>query len=195
MKKSYLVTFILLVGLILAFRPCWADETEERTLQGIEVLTGFGWAELKQQKDYHMYPLNVDFDFNLKKFTRKIGFNPPMLLQLQIEPFISGVTQPRSNVEAGNAFAVKVGLLPDTFMIQPYIKAAAGMLYMSQHTREQSTQFNFYEYGGAGLHVFFNKNTAITAEYRFRHVSNAGIDEPNGGINSQFALLGLAYQF
>jgi opacity protein-like surface antigen len=69
------------------------------------------------------------------------------------------------------------------------------MLYMTQHTLEQGTQFNFLEQGAAGAHYYLNNNLAITADYRFRHVSNAGIDEPNGGINTSFFLLGATYRF
>jgi hypothetical protein len=95
----------------------------------------------------------------------------------------------------GNAFAFKIGLVPETWKVQPYIKLAAGMLYMSQHTYEQGTQFNFIEYGGAGMHWFFKENIALTAEYRFRHLSNCDIDEPNGGINTSFGLVGIYYKF
>ena len=66
---------------------------------------------------------------------------------------------------------------------------------MSQHSREQSTQFNFEEQGGLGAHYFLKKNIAINGECRIRHVSNAGIDQPNHGINSLFFLLGATYQF
>ena len=190
--KKYLPLTLLVVFLI--FGSAWAEE-EMKTIQGIEVLSGYGWGDLKPNKNYRLYPLVFDLDINLKKFTSKFGFNPPMLLQFQLEPYIAGVTDPNSNVEVGNAFALKVGILPESFAVQPYIKAAAGTLYMSQHTHEQSTQFNFYEYGGAGVHWFINKNIGLTAEYRFRHLSNAGIKQPNGGINTSFALAGIDYKF
>jgi len=186
--------FLILTVLLLIFNSAQAEE-ELKTLESIEVLTGYGWGELKYDKDYHLYPLIIDFDLNLKKLTSKIGFTPPMLMQFQLETFISGVSQPHSNVEAGGGFALKIGILPESFALQPYIKAGTGMLYMSQHTHAQGTQFNFYEYGGAGAHWFINKNIALTAEYRFRHVSNAGLSERNGGINTSFALAGISYRF
>lgn len=197
-KNIFTIILVIAIGAFIIPRHAIAEDTtaaEGGILQGIEVLTGYGWGKLKEKKDYNLYPLVVDLDFNLKKLTQKIGFNPPMLLQFQIEPYIAGVSSPNSNIEVGNAFALKVGFLPDTFAVQPYIKAAAGTLYMSQHTIEQSTQFNFYEYGGLGLHWFFRKNTALTVEGRFRHLSNAGIDHPNSGINTYFGLVGLSYQF
>lgn len=172
-----------------------AEEPETKTLEAIEFLTGFGWGNLKGQQRYNLIPLIVDFDLNLKPLTQKINFNPPQLLQFQIEPFISPIAEPRANVETGVAFAFKAGILPQTSKLQPYLKIAAGMVYLSLHTQEQGTQFNFIEYGGLGVHYFFRKNLGLTLEGRFRHLSNAGIDSPNSGINTCFAVAGLTYQF
>jgi predicted porin len=66
---------------------------------------------------------------------------------------------------------------------------------MTQHTREQSTQFNFTEQTGIGIHYFFRKNTAFTLQGRYRHLSNASIKHPNTGINTQFVIAGFSYQF
>lgn len=184
---------LIIIALLILLKPCLAEEGQ--MLEGIEFLTGYGWGDLKEQKDYHLVPLVVDFDFNFKKITEKIGFNPAIMLQFQVEPFISPIIQPEANVEVGNAFAFKIGLVPETWKVQPYIKMAAGMLYMTQHTYEQGTQFNFIEYGGGGFHWFIKDNVAVTAEYRFRHLSNCGIEEPNSGINTSFGLIGLYYKF
>jgi hypothetical protein len=191
MKRLLLV--ILVVFLI--FSQTWAQEKKTRSLTAIEFFSGFARADLEEKKDYHLIPFIVDFDFNLKKLTEKIGFNPPVLIQFQLEPFIAFVSQPRKNVEIGNSFVLKIGLLPETSKIQPYIKGGPGIVYMSQHTREQGTQFNFTEYGGAGIHWFFKKNMAFTLEYRYRHTSNAGIKDPNSGIDTSFVLAGISYQF
>lgn len=42
---------------------------------------------------------------------------------------------------------------------------------MSQHTKEQATQFNFIDQAALGMHYFFRKNTAFTLEGRLRHLS------------------------
>lgn len=90
---------------------------------------------------------------------------------------------------------IRIGLVPENWKLQLYCRAGIGLLYMSQHTDEQSTQFNFNELGGPGIQYFFTKNFAANVEYRMRHVSNAGIDQPNHGINSHIVLGGVTYQF
>lgn len=192
-KIACLVLAAFLTGLPVI--AALAEESEAKTLEAIEFLSGFGWGNLRGQQRYNLIPLIVDFDLNLKPLTQKFNFNPPQLLQFQIEPFISGITEPRANVETGMAFALKAGILPQTSKFQPYLKIAAGMVYLSLHTKEQGTQFNFIEYGGLGAHYFLRKNLGLTLEGRFRHLSNAGIDSPNSGINTYFVVAGLTYQF
>jgi len=171
------------------------DAPKERSLKTIEFLSGFGWSDLKSNNSYDIFPFLVDLGFDLKPLTKKIGFNPPGILQFELEPFANFVSYPDAGAEIGNSFLLKVGILPETAKIQPYAKLGIGMLYTSEHTREQATQFNFISSFGCGAHYFFRKNTAFTLEGRFRHLSNAGIKHPNNGINTYFVLAGIAYQF
>ena len=137
----------------------------------------------------------LDLDLNLKPLLSKININPRSLVQFVIEPYASFITSPASDAEIGSAFLIKVGLFPESSKIQPCFKGGAGMTYISLHTHEQGTQFNFMEYGGLGAHYFFTKNTAFTLEGRFRHLSNAGIGGPNTGINSYFIVSGITKKF
>jgi hypothetical protein len=192
MKKILFLTAVLvfcLYGFLLA-----AGE-KGKALDSIEVLTGYAHADLHEKGDYSLIPLIVDFNYDLKPLTQRIGFNPPIILQAELEPFINTAFAPEANVELGNAFMLKLGLLPEHFKFQPFMRAGVGMLYMTQHTREQSTQFNFLEQGGIGAHYFINDRVALTVEGRYRHVSNSGIDHPNHGINTYFALAGILLKF
>ncbi|MFA5096353.1 MAG: acyloxyacyl hydrolase [Candidatus Omnitrophota bacterium] len=191
--RSFLI--ILSVLIFLASGACLAEEAPQKTLTGIEVLTGFGWSNIKGQSNYNTVPFSVAFDLDLKKLAQKINFSPPQLLQFQIEPFIGLISNPKSNFETGVNFWLKMGFTPETWKFQPYIKLGAGLDYMTLHLREQGTQFNFVEYGALGMHHYFNANTALTVEGRWRHLSNCGIREPNDGINAYFLLTGISYKY
>ncbi|MDD5725614.1 MAG: acyloxyacyl hydrolase [Candidatus Omnitrophica bacterium] len=167
----------------------------KKYLAGIEFLTGFATGHLEGKGKYSMIPFFLDLDFDIKPFFKRIGINPPGLLQFVDEPFISAVTDPHGNIEVGNNFLLKIGFLPESSRIQPYFKGGAGFLYISQHTLEQGTQFNFNEYAGFGVHIFLKKIVAFTAVYRYRHLSNSDIKQPNKGINSGFGVCGLTYLF
>jgi len=194
--RNSLFIAVLLTMLISSAAVCRAEELgKSKCLSGIEFFTGFGKAKLHGQGNYFLAPFIFALDFDLKPQVEKLGLKYPGLIQFQLEPFISAAYSPDANVEVGNTFMLKVGILPETSKFQPYIKVGIGFLYMSQHTVEQSTQFNFEEQGGVGAHYFLKDNFAINADCRIRHVSNAGIDQPNHGINSLFFLLGATYRF
>lgn len=191
-RKTVLI--ILLAALSLPAGITLAEETGG-PLSGIEFMTGFGWGNLSKRGDHHLVPLIVDLDFDLKPWLSKMGLEPKPLVQFQIEPFISAVFQPNRNVEVGTSFFFKVGFFPQDWKLQPYAKVGAGTIYMTQHTREQATQFNFIEQAGLGVHYFFLKNTAFTVEGHLRHLSNCGIKKPNHGINDYIVTAGICRNF
>jgi hypothetical protein len=170
---------------------------ETKCLVGIEFLSGYGrGGNIRRKDDIQEIPFMLDIDLNLKPLLKKVNFNLPVLAQFQIEPFISSVYEPvKDNLEGGVAFWFKFGLLPETWKFQPYAKFGAGFDYMTLHTLNESTQFNFISQAAFGMHYFLTKNTALTVEGRYRHLSNAGIKEPNRGINSYFILGGIAYRY
>ena len=174
-----------------------APGQETKCLAGIEFLSGYGrGGNIRRKDDIQEIPFMLDIDLNLKPLLTKVNFNLPVLAQFQIEPFISSIYEPvKDNLEGGVAFWFKFGLLPETWEFQPYVKFGAGFDYMSLHTLNESTQFNFISQAAFGMHYFFLKNTALTVEGRYRHLSNAGIKEPNRGINSYFILGGIAYRY
>jgi len=186
---------ILFLLLVLLAGTSWAEEEKPRSLAGIEFLTGFGVAKLEEKGSYHVIPFLVDLDFNLKPLTKKINIDPASLIQGVIEPFVSYVSAPENNAEIGNNFLIKIGFVPETWKFQPYFKGGLGLVYITQHTIEQGSQFNFNEYLGLGMHYFFKKNLAFTVEYRYRHLSNAGIADPNSGINTNYGICGISYLF
>lgn len=191
--KRFLTVLILTIGFIF-FNSAWKD-AQPMSLKGVEYLSGYGQAALQEKKDYRVIPLMVGFSFDIESLAQKVGINPPGMMQFQIEPFLSLVTNPDTNMEVGTSFLLKFGLAPETWKFQPYIKGGVGMSWMSQHTLEQSTQFNFISSFGTGVHYFFQNDRALTLEYRYRHASNAGIKHPNSGIDNHFCLVGITQLF
>lgn len=191
--NKFVIIIAVALGLIIP-KPSWAEE-QPKKLQGVEFLLGYSRGELDQKQDYRFINAVVALDFNLKSLTKKIGFNPPSLVQFQIEPFLGFVVQPERNIEVGTSFLFKLGLLPETWKFQPYIKPGVGMVFVSVHTLEQSTQFNFISSLGVGFHYFFEQDSALTLDYRFRHLSNASIKQPNRGIDTHSCLFGITYLF
>lgn len=53
-----------------------------------------------------------------------------------------------------------------------------------------STTFEFNLQGGGGLHYFLRNDLALTFQWRFIHLFNAGIKFPNTGVNNSTFLPG-----
>ncbi|HAJ57829.1 MAG TPA: hypothetical protein DCL35_08755 [Candidatus Omnitrophica bacterium] len=194
------VFFIVLALSLVSFLalPAFADRPAEgpgKWLQEVGVITGFVSGELKHQKDFNAVVTGMRFGFDLKPFTKKMfNFEPKGLLELVYEPFINTITHPDGNVELGLPFFFKYAY-PLTSKFYPFIEVGTGPYYMSLSTYEQSTQFNFISQGGAGFSYFIKDDMSVNLEYRRRHVSNASIKEPNGGLDADVYIIGLSWYF
>ena len=88
-----------------------------------------------------------------------------------------------------------VRFIKDTGAVRPYIEGGAGLRGLTHPTINAgytlSTAFQFTEVVGVGAQ--FGSHQQYEAGLRFQHISNAGIKEPNPGIN--FSQLYLRYNF
>ena len=205
---------LALVLLFLAFpvfgftqTPAVEDKPKEEVREfpytyEIGVFSGFACGKLEEKQYYRVIPQMLRWGFNLntvglgftdllKPLTDKLNVKPKGFTELVFEPFVNIVATPDSNIEAGCTILMKYAY-PVTEKLYPYGIAGGGIIYLTQHTREQSTQYNFTPQMGAGITYFFKKDLAFNIEYRYRHLSNGGIKEPNGGINVGMLLLGVS---
>jgi len=104
--------------------------------------------------------------------------------QLAIEPFANTVTSPDKGIELGLDVFVRY-LHPIMPSVKLVSEIGSGPMYLCIDTREQGKAgFNFLNQFGLGTQVALSEKCAVTFGYRFLHLSNAGIRQPNGGINS-----------
>ncbi|MBF0387195.1 MAG: acyloxyacyl hydrolase [Candidatus Omnitrophica bacterium] len=119
-------------------------------------------------------------------------FRPRGTTEFLIEPFVSYVPSPNQNMEGGFIIAFKYEW-PLTEKFHPYIWNGGGVMYITQHLREEALQVNFTPQIGGGFHYFIEKNKALNFEYRYRHFSNANLKLPNDGVNQGFISLGISW--
>jgi lipid A 3-O-deacylase len=75
----------------------------------------------------------------------------------------------------------------------PYVFAGGGPLYVDLGLPTMGTKLCFSYQGGTGLQYFLKNNLALTLEYRYHHISNAGTGHPNEPLNSSKFLLGMSF--
>jgi hypothetical protein len=94
------------------------------------------------------------------------------------------ITQ-RTNTAYGggiNPFAFK-WIMTTPRKVKPYIEIEGGTLFTNTKVPEGTSQINFTTAGAFGAHFLGEKHN-FTAEVRFMHISNAGMTNPNPGINT-----------
>jgi lipid A 3-O-deacylase len=79
--------------------------------------------------------------------------------------------------------------------VQPYAEVGVGMLYNDLKNFSLSSRLLFSVNGAAGVEIPVTERVGLTAGYRFRHISNAGQDENNPGLNTNIFCTGVTYTF
>ncbi len=164
------------------------------SLESVDVQTGFFTGSLSRQGTYKAVPLLVASNLDARPLFEKIGIKSKGKINFVVEPFLNTVIRPAANIEAGTNFLFRY-VFPLSKKVQPFIKGGVGVGYMSQHLEKQSTQYNFLPQAGMGCLFFLKERLALSIEYRFRHLSNAGLKQPNGGVNVGMGLVGISWFF
>ena len=113
----------------------------------------------------------------------------PGFLQGQLEYALDvvpawAIMQPHSTVYGGgiDPFAFK-WILSKPRKVKPYFEIGGGTLFTTCKVPEGTSQINFTTGAALGVHVLGEKRN-WSAEVRFMHISNAGMTQPNPGINT-----------
>ena len=207
---------ISILGLILACfiaLPALADEVQKTAqnskkddlpyIKEIGFMTGYAHGLLDEKGSYKVIPAILRLGYSMdswglgfcdliRPLANKLKMNPKGYTGLINELHLNTVFTPDSNLEVGWTLLIKYSY-PVTEKFHPYIIGGGGVQYISQHTREQSTQWGFTPQFGTGFSYFFKKNLALNLEYRRKHFSNASIRQPNKGINMNTFLVGLSW--
>lgn len=201
MKKGFLeiivvFSFFLLI-LVYSF-PAWCEgnrevkaEASRRCLKRVTMLTGYG-SESIEDGHYEIVPLLIQFHFDINSYMQKAVSKFKGDYEFIVEPLMNVVTNPKTNAEVGLSllFRYENKII---HQMKWFLEGGIGAMYTTQHTHEQGSQYDFLPQAGLGLQYTLSKRLALTGEYRFRHMSNAGTASPNHGLNHNFALVGLTY--
>lgn len=81
--------------------------------------------------------------------------------------------------------------------IRPYAEFAGGPFWsdLTGKIPEESGEFNFILSAGFGVSYFLTDQAALNIGYRFQHISNAGTNYPNIGLNASLPFGGFSFYF
>jgi hypothetical protein len=76
---------------------------------------------------------------------------------------------------------------------RPYIEGGIGVIYTDFQVDDQGSRVNFNPQAGAGLEWARADGHALQTGVRLHHLSNAGLNDDNRGINSLLLTIGWLY--
>lgn len=112
--------------------------------------------------------------------------------ELLLEGTFLYMFEPKHGIAGGLAPVFRYNFLTGTRII-PFLQVGAGVIALHADLERQADGLNFILQSGLGLHFFVSQSTALTGEWRFHHISNAGIHNRNAGINSSLFMLGITF--
>lgn len=117
-------------------------------------------------------------------------------LEVLVEGTVLFENVPRDGFAAGGGLLFRYNFLRAERLV-PFVEVGAGALDLDfdldEGSEGQAGGFNFTLQAGLGAHWLLHERVALTGEWRFHHISNADLREPNDGIDSSVVLLGLTY--
>lgn len=128
-------------------------------------------SPLKRQGEYDVSSLIYRFSFPL---SRHCEFN--------LEPRVGYATSPEKTYQ----FAVPLMLRfkqPVSKKATLFIEGGSGPMYLEIDTYEQSDGLNFLNRLGAGVSYRCSPRLSVEVGGHWQHISNAHLNDPNGGIN------------
>ena len=167
-----------------------AEKNPEPFFKEIGIITGYGRASITEGT-YETIPIILHCGTDLSRFFPGLKDHRGLVTAF-IEPQVNPVIGPDDDIEAGIGIGLQYQYPVTTFFFL-YVNASTGPYYISVDTADQADGLIFGNHIGAGAYFSVNKNIAVNAGYRFRHMSNANTHEPNGGIDSHFGVIGISW--
>lgn len=189
MKRACLGVALVVFGGLWNAPPLRAQASPENSSRELQIWTGGGHGINGSQEGDGLWNLGLRYGLIL---TSPHG---PGILKGQLEYAFDvvpvWVIAQKTNTAYGGSvdpFAFK-WIFDTPKKVKPFFQIEGGALFTNTKVPEGTSQINFTTSGGIGAH-FLGKKHNFSAEVRFQHISNAGMTQPNPGINTMQVRIG-----
>lgn len=105
-----------------------------------------------------------------------------------------------TTIDSDEYFTASIGVLALYFLdrfssdrYRQYAEAGIGLIYTGFRVEGQGLNINFNPQLGLGIEIINHSKRSYFVNIRLHHLSNAGIDENNRGVNSVMLMLGMYF--
>lgn len=177
------------------------SESDSGNRNEIAFLLGYGGSDLNIlqldiQYEYQVRILQLQYSYVLLP-DRRFDINIHLMPQLSFSRFKH---HDSDLIEShGVEIGVTAGLAPEFHTLDKkfgvFLLISSGPVYISGGPERQTSGFNFATNLMTGFKLRIRKKTYVKLQSGFRHLSNASIKEPNGGLNNLIVNGGLAFTY
>ncbi len=109
------------------------------------------------------------------------------------EGIVGGSTHPGSHLFGDTLMFRVMGNSARRY--SPFFSVSSGPLHttLNEHVSELGGHVQFLSQGGAGIQRRLDARRSIVLEYRYFHMSNAGLTKPNHGFNGSMLSIGMQW--
>lgn len=189
MKKRNLALGLFLFMIILRWSSVSAESPFEKgvTVWGFSAGIGNNFhVGGNVAEDVEFYVLAPRWG---KVLTERVG---PGVLEFDLEGFLSYVRQNSRDRYAMGITSFAVYNSTDSGKMIPFLELGGGVLYTDLDPENFGSHFNFTLQAGIGLRYEIADHSFLRFSYRIQHISNAGLDEDNASIDSNFLFIGIS---
>ena len=190
--KLFLAAFLFCAIAHSCFAHTEMLQKQERKI-GISI--GYGFQD-GLNVNYHYEVLLFQFNYFFTIF-RKESFSVDVIPKPQFNITRYKVTNNSSKEESGFEFGLNVGFAArKTFgnsNTAVYLLVGSGPHYVSGVPERQSKGFIFSDNFVTGMDMVLTDRLRLDIAAGLRHISNASLKRPNGGVNNIFLYSGLIY--
>jgi lipid A 3-O-deacylase len=141
---------------------------------------------------------NIDFymlsGFMLFDYDKIWKHKAPENLRFKIEGSGGAAHKDKTRlVLSGNIFALYYLDWFKSRTFKPYVEGGIGIMYTDFQVEGQGLRLNFNPQIGLGTEIKAGKDETFFLALRLHHISNAGLDDQNRGVNSVMFMLGFHF--
>ncbi len=189
-RNGKLVSILIMVSMVILFSiPCYASSLRPDAL---EIMGGHIWSPViykTQRHTINYYIIDVRGElFHFKQsFSFLMGMN------------YANATKGTDGFMAGFTLFLRYNFLPFNTGIYPYFQIGAGILYNDIYEDYKQdiigNNIEFNPQAALGFKYPITETSCLNFELHYQHISNAGLDDRNIGLNGAGFLFGISFKF
>jgi lipid A 3-O-deacylase len=187
-NRVLLFSFIVFLSMLLYYQSAFAGEasvSDVPTRYGHTVVTGNSYDP---KNDITFVQIS---GFALFDHEKIIPHKAPEALRFKFEGSLGSMIRPEKRlIVSANIFSLYYINALATKTFKPYVEGGIGAIYADYRWEGQGARFNFNPQLGVGTEINTVSGNSFLMALRLYHVSNAGLNKNNRGLNAVALHLG-----